>query len=264
METKAGFENLLVEVEGAVAVVTINRPKALNALNPQTLTELGRCAEDLVGGGGVRCLILTGAGERAFVAGADIAAMEKMSPVEGRAMALHGQAVMRQLELLPIPVIAAVNGFALGGGMELAMACDLILASKTARFGQPEINLGIIPGFGGTQRLARRIGVGAARWLVYSGDMISADEAQRLGLVHRVLEPADLLPEARRLAEQLASKAPLALQQAKAAINAGIEADLDTGCRYEAESFAVTFATADRAEGMRAFLEKRVAAFQGK
>ncbi len=258
------FENILVEADGAVVVVTVNRPKALNALNPETLSELGRCAADLSRDGRTRCLILTGAGERAFVAGADIAAMEKMAPAEGRAMALHGQAVMRQIELLPIPVIAAVNGFALGGGLELAMACDLILASSRAKFGQPEINLGIIPGFGGTQRLARRIGIGAARWLVYSGDMITADEAMRLGLINRVVEPTELMNEARQLAAGLAAKAPLALKQAKAAINAGIEADLDTGCRYEAESFAVTFATADRREGMRAFLDKRPAAFKGE
>lgn len=258
------FENILLEVDAAVAVVTVNRPKALNALNPATLTELGRCMSELAAAGTTRCAIVTGSGERAFVAGADIAAMEKMSAAQGRAMALHGQAVMRQLELLPFPVIAAVNGFALGGGMELAMACDLIIAAASAKFGQPEINLGIIPGFGGTQRLARRVGTGTARWLVYSGEMISAEEARRLGLVERVVEPADLLGEARKLATQLAAKAPLALKQAKAAINAGIEADLDTGCRYEAESFAVTFATADRAEGMRAFLEKRAASFQGE
>jgi len=258
------FENLLVESDGAVAIVTVNRPKALNALNPQTLTEIGRCADELAREGRVRCMILTGAGERAFVAGADIAAMEKMSPAEGRAMALHGQAVLRQLELLPIPVIAAVNGFALGGGLELAMACDVILASSTAKLGQPEINLGIIPGFGGTQRLARRVGAAAARWLIYSGDMIGADEALRLGLIHRVVEPAELMKEARACAAHLATKPPLALKQAKAAINAGIEADLDTGCRYEAESFAVTFATTDRGEGMRAFLEKRPATFKGQ
>lgn len=258
------FDNILVESDGAVAVITVNRPKALNALNPQTLSELGRCAQELVDAGSTRCLILTGAGDRAFVAGADIAAMEKMSAAEGRSMALHGQAVMRRLELLPIPVIAAVNGFALGGGLELAMACDVILASSTAKFGQPEINLGIIPGFGGTQRLARRIGVGAARLLVYSGDMIAADEALRLGLVNRVVDPAELMNEARKLATSLAGKAPLALKQAKAAINAGVEADLDTGCRYEAESFAVTFATQDRSEGMRAFLEKRPATFKGE
>jgi len=259
-----GFENVILEADGGVAVITINRPKALNALNPATLSELGHCVADLAAAGDTRCAIVTGSGEKAFVAGADIAAMEKMSAAEGRAMALHGQAVMRQLEMLPFPVLAAVNGFALGGGMELAMACDIILAASSARFGQPEINLGIIPGFGGTQRLARRIGVGAARLLVYSGDMVSAEEARRLGLVDRVVEPADLMPEAHKLAAQLAAKAPLALKQAKAAINSGIEADLDTGCRYEAESFAVTFATADRREGMRAFLEKRSATFQGE
>jgi enoyl-CoA hydratase len=258
------YENLLVERDGAVVTVTVNRPKALNALNPATLWELQRCCDELRQDRTARCVLITGAGERAFVAGADIAAMEQMSAIDGRSFALFGQGVMRQLELLPIPVVAAVNGFALGGGLELALACDLILASSTAKFGQPEINLGIIPGFGGTQRLARRIGIAAARLLIYTGDMMDAEEARRLGLVARVLPPADLLSEAKRLAATLAAKAPVALQQAKTAINTGSEIDLDDGCRFEAETFAVTFGTADRAEGMRAFLEKRPPVFKGR
>jgi enoyl-CoA hydratase len=257
------YENLLLDREGAVVTVTVNRPQALNALNPATLWELQRCCEELRQDKTARCVVFTGAGERAFVAGADIAAMQQMSAIDGRRFALFGQGVMRQLELLPIPVVAAVNGFALGGGLELALACDIILAASTAKFGQPEINLGIIPGFGGTQRLARRIGVEAARRLIYTGEMIDAEEAWRLGLVSRVVLAAEVLPEAKRLAASLAAKAPVALQQAKAAINTGSDIDLDDGCRYEAEAFAVAFGTSDRAEGMRAFLEKRSPAFKG-
>jgi enoyl-CoA hydratase len=257
------FENLLVEHDGAVVTITVNRPKALNALNPATLLELQRCTDDLRQDRTARCVVLTGAGDRAFVAGADIGAMEQMSALDGRRFALLGQGVMRQLELLPIPVIAAVNGFALGGGLELALACDVILAAATAKFGQPEISLGIIPGFGGTQRLPRRIGVEAARLLIYTGELIGADEALRLGLVARVVPPTELLPAARHLAATLAAKAPVALQQAKSAINTGSDIDLDDACRYEAEAFAVTFGTGDRAEGMRAFLEKRPPAFKG-
>jgi enoyl-CoA hydratase len=257
------YDNLLIAHDGAVITVTINRPNALNALNPATLWELQRCCEALRQDKTARCVVITGAGERAFVAGADIAAMEQMSAVDGRSFALFGQGVMRQLELLPIPVVAAVNGFALGGGLELALACDIILAASTAKFGQPEINLGIIPGFGGTQRLARRIGMEAARRLIYTGELIGADEALRLGLVSRVLPPAEVLPEAGKLAATLAAKAPVALQQAKAAINTGSDIDLDDACRYEAEAFAVAFGTNDRAEGMRAFLDKRAPAFKG-
>ncbi len=278
------YENILCDCEGAVATVTINRPKALNALNPATIDELLDCCAVLrtrpaseggtvPGGeglarpalrlGDVRCLVVTGAGDRAFVAGADIAAMAAMSPLEGRAFAHRGQSLMRALEELPIPVVAAVNGFALGGGMELALACDIVLAAESAKFGQPEINLGIVPGFGGTQRLTRRVGLSAARWLIYTGEMIDAQEARRLGLVHRVVPGAALLAEAKAIAAALASKAPVALQQAKAAINVGTDIDLDDGCRYEAEAFAVAFGTADRIEGMRAFLEKRPGVFKG-
>jgi len=257
------YEHILVERDGAVTTVTVNRPQALNALNPATLTELRRCCGHVQEDRSIRCMVITGSGDRAFVAGADIATMVEMSALDSRAFALHGQGLMRQIEQLPIPVIAAVNGFALGGGLELALACDLILAAPSAKFGQPEINLGIIPGFGGTQRLARRIGLSAARLLIYTGDMIDAEEALRLGLVNRVVPSGALLAEAQKLARVLAGKAPVALQQAKAAINVGTEIDLDNGCRYEAEAFAVTFGSADRREGMRAFLDKRPAAFKG-
>ncbi|MFN8625686.1 MAG: enoyl-CoA hydratase-related protein [Candidatus Binatia bacterium] len=258
------YRNLLVEQDGAVSTVTVNRSQALNALDPATLDELMHCCEGLRLNADVRCVILTGAGTKAFVAGADIAAMVAMSALEGRAFARHGQQIMQALEELPIPVIAAVNGFALGGGMELALACDLIVASQTAKFGQPEINLGIIPGFGGTQRLARRIGVAAARLLIYSGDMVDADEALRLGVVNRVVAAADLMSEVHRLAAVLAAKAPVAIRQAKAAINLGPDVALRDGCRYEAEAFAVAFGSADRIEGMRAFLEKRQPAYRGR
>lgn len=257
------FENLLVETDGSIQVVTINRPKALNALNPSVLSELKQVAEGVAGDRAVRCLILTGAGERAFVAGADIAAMQTMTATESRTFARVGQDVMHAFEALPIPVIAAVNGFALGGGLELAMACDLIVAASSAKFGQPEINLGIIPGFGGSQRLPRRVGAGAARRLIYSGDMIGAEEALRLGLVEQVVEAAELMATVKKLAQGLAAKAPVALQQAKAAINVGLDVDVVAGCRYEAEAFALTFATGDRTEGMAAFLEKRAAKFSG-
>jgi len=257
------FDNLLLERDAGVATVTINRPQALNALNPATLQELLACSDELQHDRGVHCVLLTGAGDRAFVAGADIAAMETMSPFEARGFSRLGQRVMRMWEELPVPVIAAVNGFALGGGLELALACDLIVAADSAKFGQPEINLGITPGFGGTQRLARRVGVAAARWLIYSGDMIAAAEAFRLGLVYRVLPSSELMPEVRKMAATLAGKAPIALQQAKAAINVGTEVDLEDGCRYEAEAFALTFGSQDRSEGMRAFLEKRRAVFKG-
>ncbi len=257
------YENILCAREQTVATITVNRPQALNALNPATIAELLHCCEDLRTETGVRCLIVTGAGDRAFIAGADIAVMAAMSPLQGRDFAQRGQRLMQALEQLPFPVIAAVNGFALGGGLELALACDVVLASEAAKFGQPEINLGIIPGFGGTQRLARRIGTAAARWLIYTGEIIDAQEARRLGLVHRVVAPTALRAEANAVAAILAGKAPVALQQAKAAINIAADVDLDSGCRYEAEAFAVAFATADRVEGMRAFLEKRPALFKG-
>jgi enoyl-CoA hydratase len=255
--------NVKFEYADAVAVLTIDRPKALNALNAATLSELGERVGDLRGAG-VRAAVITGAGEKAFVAGADIAAMEAMDPIEARRFARLGQAVFRSIEELPIPVIAAVNGFALGGGLELALACDWILASERARFGQPEINLGIIPGFGGTQRLPRRVGLSRARELIYTGRMVDAQEALRIGLINRIVAADELLAAARETAAELASKAPIAVGQAKAALNAGADLDLENACRYESETFAVCFATTDRSEGMRAFLEKRPAQFKGK
>ncbi len=258
------YENILFEKDGAIAVLTVNRPKSLNALNPATVREIGACVEAVREDSALRCLIITGSGDRAFVAGADISAMVTMSVTEGKTFSALGLGVMRSLETLPIPVIAAVNGFVLGGGTELALACDLIIAADKAKFGQPEINLGIIPGFGGTQRLARRIGLPLARELIYSGDMIDAETALRYGLANKVVPLAELMNEAKTLARKLATKPPIAIQQAKEAINAGIDMDLDNGSRFENEAFALTFATADKVEGMTAFLEKREAKFTGK
>ncbi|MBI2962243.1 MAG: enoyl-CoA hydratase/isomerase family protein [Deltaproteobacteria bacterium] len=258
------YENIRFEVEGAVATLTFDRPKALNALNPDTLREVLRCLRDARRQSVLRAIVLTGAGDKAFVAGADIAAMSTMSVLEAREMARLGQRVTTAIEDLPMPVIAAVNGFALGGGLEMVMACDLVIASERARFGQPEINLGIIPGFGGTQRLARRVGAPRAREMIYGGEMIDAETAYRWGLVNRVVKPGDLLGEARRLAATLAAKPAVALAQAKHAIQRGLDVDLENGLRLEAEAFAVTFSTDDRREGMEAFLGKRPARFTGR
>jgi enoyl-CoA hydratase len=257
-------QNVIFDREGRLALLRINRPASLNALNPDTLHEIGQCVDEVRRDAGVRCLILTGEGRRAFVAGADIAAMVSMTAAEGRSFSRLGHSVLRSLEELPIAVIAAVNGFALGGGLEMALACDLVVAADTARFGQPEINLGVIPGFGGTQRLARRIGLARAREMIYGGEMIDAETALRYGLVNRVVPADEVVAEAKKLGEALASKAPIAIQRAKAAINAGIDMDLDNGCRYETEAFALTFTTEDKAEGMAAFLEKREAKFKGR
>jgi len=258
------YENLIFERDGAVAILKVNRPKSLNALNPATVAEIGACLEEVQADSSIRCLIITGEGDRAFVAGADISVMVTMTATEGHAFSAHGLGVMRKLEELPIPVIAAVNGFALGGGTELALACDLIIAADKAKFGQPEINLGVIPGFGGTQRLARRIGLPLARELIYSGDMIDAATALRYGLANKVVPLAELMNEAKALAQKLATKPPVAIRQAKAALNVGIDMDLPNGCRFETEAFAVTFSTEDKEEGMKAFLEKRPAQFKGR
>ncbi len=258
------YENIIFEQDGPVGILTVNRPKSLNALNPATVREIGECVEAVRQDSSIRCLIITGSGDRAFVAGADISAMVTMGVIEGKAFSAHGLGVMRSLENLPIPVIAAVNGFALGGGTELALACDLIIAADKAKFGQPEINLGIIPGFGGTQRLARRIGLPRARELIYSGDMIDAETAYRCGLANKVVPLADLMTEAKALARKLATKPPFAIQQAKEAINAGTDMDLENGCRFENDAFALSFATEDKKEGMTAFLEKRQAKFVGR
>jgi enoyl-CoA hydratase len=240
-----------------IATLTVNRPPALNALNRSVLEQIAFVVREVRHDSSVRVLIVTGAGDRAFVAGADIAAMSKMSTVDGLEFSRLGHRVMGGIEDLPIPVIAAVNGFALGGGVELAMACDLIVASEKARFGQPEINLALIPGFGGTQRLPHRIGHARAREFVMTGDMFDARTALALGLVNQVVAPEELMPVARKLAERLASKSAVALRQAKTELRASFTMEEDAGLRFEQEAFGLTFASEDRVEGTRAFVQKR-------
>jgi enoyl-CoA hydratase len=258
------FQNLLVEGSGPVAVVTINRPQVLNALDDTTLRELTDAFIALQGDAAVRCAILTGAGEKAFVAGADIAAMAGLGAPQARALSELGHRLGAVMEGARMPIIAAVNGFALGGGLEFALACDFAIASTNAKLGLPEVGLGVIPGFGGTQRLARRIGPGRARELVFTGNVIGADEALRLGLVNAVTEPAALLSEARARAEKIASRGPLAVAAAKRALREGADLPLGQALALEAELFGAMFATADQKEGMGAFLEKRPPRFEGR
>jgi enoyl-CoA hydratase len=257
------LENLLWQVEDGLGLVTINRPKVLNALDLRTLEELSEVVAE-VERGAARALLLTGAGERAFVAGADIGAMAAMGAAEARAFAQRAHALLERLERLPVPTLAAVNGFALGGGCELALACDLVYASERARFGLPEVGLGIIPGFGGTQRLPRRIGAMCALELILTGEPCDAARARELGLVLEVLPPERLLPHAREQARKILSRGPLAVAQAKRLVLAGAGLPLPAACELERQGFAATLATADAREGMRAFLEKRAPAFRGE
>jgi len=258
------YENLIFENQDGIGIITINRPQALNALNADTMAELDALVDAIAKDPSVKVVIITGAGDKAFVAGADIAYMQPLSAAEGRAWGKAGQAVFDKIENLPQPVIAAVNGFALGGGNELAMACDIRIASEKAKFGQPEVTLGITPGFGGTQRLPRLVGKGRAKELLYTGDMIDAAEAYRIGLVNKVVAPEELMDAAKALALKIMSRSPVAVAMCKAAVNEGIDADLQTGVAYEAEVFGLCFATGDQKEGMAAFLEKRKPAFTGK
>jgi len=258
----AGENTVRVVSEGAVAELQINRPQSLNALNSDVLQSLIIALDKLARAGTARVLIITGSGEKSFVAGADISSMSELGP---RAIADYvelGQRAMRAIELFAVPVIAAVNGYALGGGLELALACDIIFASKKAKLGQPEVNLGIIPGFGGTQRLMQRCGIGAARRLVFSGELIEAEEGKNLGLVDKLCEPDNLMEEARSYAATIASKAPLAVREAKRVIREAAEGQLLAGLRLEVESFLKLFGSADREEGMTAFLQKREPKFK--
>lgn len=258
------FVNLLIENLGAVRRITINRPDKLNALNAATLDELTRAFEDAGTDGSVRAVILRGAGEKAFVAGADISELATVTPVQARDFARRGQRTMRTVETLGKPVIAQISGYALGGGMELALACHLRIASEKARLGQPEVNLGVLPGFGGTQRLLRVTGRGATLELCLTGVQVDAARAYQLNLVNRVVAPEALESETLALAEQLAASAPEALRGVLDAVILGGEADLVTGLDYEAQAFATSASTEDMREGTRAFLERRKPAFTGR
>lgn len=258
------FDTLLLAREGPVAIVTINRPDVLNALDGRTLDDLQRVFVDLAADADVRAVIVTGAGEKSFVAGADIKELAGQTPTGGREHAQRGQRVFSLIELMRKPVIAAINGYALGGGCELAMACTLRIAADTAKLGQPEINLGIIPGYGGTQRLARLVGKGRALELLLTGAMISADDAARMGLVNRVVPAASLQAEARRLAASLAGHAPIATGYIIDAVNAGLEMPLAEGLAYEATLFGLVASTDDMREGTAAFLGKRTPTFKGR
>ena len=249
--------NILLEKKGLIAVATINRPKALNALNSEVLTDLDELVSTVKADADIRALVITGSGEKAFVAGADIGEMSTLTKEGGEAFGKHGNNVFRAIETLPIPTIAAVNGFALGGGCELSMACDIRICADTAVFGQPETGLGITPGFGGTQRLARLVGPGMAKQMVYTARNIKADEALRIGLVNAVYPLAELYAAAEKLASQIAANAPIAVRAAKKAINEGLDLPMDEAVVVEEKAFGSCFETADQQEGMGAFLEKR-------
>ena len=258
------MEFITYEVEGQIGIITINRPKALNALNSAVLDELDKTL-DAVDQEAIRCLILTGAGEKSFVAGADIGEMSTLTKAEGEAFGKKGNDVFRKLETFPIPVIAAVNGFALGGGCEISMSCDIRICSENAVFGQPEVGLGITPGFGGTQRLARIVGTGKAKAMIYGARNIKAEEAYRIGLVNNVYPAEELMPAAKKLASTIARNAPIAVRNCKRAINEGIQVDMDQAIVIEEKLFGSCFETCDQKEGMNAFLEKRkVDAFLNK
>jgi enoyl-CoA hydratase len=259
------FQNLILEhAEAGIYVLTVNRPQSLNALNAATLDELEMAVARVGGDSTARVLLITGAGDKAFVAGADIAAMQSLNVQQAQAFSETGQRVMRAIEELPVPAIALVNGYALGGGCELALACDWMIAADRAVFGQPEVNLGIPPGFGGTQRLARRVGRALAMELVITGRQLKADEALRIGLVNQLVAADVLLETGLAQARVIAAKAPLAVRACKEAVRRGLDLDLANACALETSLFALTFGSADRREGMTAFLEKRPAHFTGE
>ncbi|MDR3566758.1 MAG: enoyl-CoA hydratase-related protein [Syntrophobacteraceae bacterium] len=257
------YENILFQIQDGVGVLTFNRPNVMNALNPATLEEIGDAVERAAEDQNVRVVVLTGAGDKAFVAGADINEFVKLTPLGARFLAERGQGVLFAIEGLQKPVIACVNGFALGGGCEIAMACDFIYASDRARFGQPEINLGIIPGFGGTQRLSRLIGRAKTKELCMSGEMIDARQAKELGLVAKVFPSEHLFEETMKTARALSLKSEAALASIKKVVNCGADIDLRSGCALEAEAFGVCFGGMDMREGVSAFLEKRKPVFKG-
>ncbi|HKV72821.1 MAG TPA: enoyl-CoA hydratase-related protein [Gemmatimonadales bacterium] len=258
------YQTLLFDVKDGVAVVTINRPDKLNALNDQVMAELADAAERIATDPAIKGAILTGAGPKSFVAGADIGDLAKQGPFDGKARAMRGQGVLRRLETCGKPVIAAVNGFALGGGCELAMACHIRIASENAKFGQPEVKLGIAPGYGGTQRLPRLVGKGVAMQLILTAEMIDAAEAYRIGLVNKVVPANELMPESEKMLRGILSMGPLAVRLSMEAIDHGLEMTLDDGLLLEANHFGLLAATQDTKEGLSAFLEKRPAKFTGK
>jgi len=258
------YQTMLFEIKDRIAFVTLNRPDKLNALNDQVMLELADAAERIATEPDIKGAILTGSGPKSFVAGADIGDLSRQGPFDGKARAQRGQAVLRRLETCGKPVIAAINGFALGGGCELAMACHIRIASENAKFGQPEVKLGIAPGYGGTQRLPRLVGKGVAMQLILTGEMIDAQEAYRIGLVNKVVPAADLLAECEKLMRGILAMGPLAVRLAMEAVDQGLEMTLDEGLLLEANHFGLLAATADMKEGTAAFLEKRAAKFQGR
>ena len=257
------YTKLIIEKQEDICIVKINNPQAMNALNSTVLSELDCAFSQIESDQTIKVVILTGEG-RAFVAGADISQMSTMSAAEGKAFGEQGAAVFRKIEQIKVPVIAAVNGFALGGGCELAMACDIRIASAKAKFGQPEVGLGITPGFSGTQRLPRLVGMGVAKELIYTADIIGADEAYRIGLVNKVAEPEALMDQAIEMAKKIASKAPIAVRYSKEAINRGCQVDIDTAIAIEANLFGLCFASEDQKEGMSSFLNKKAPEFKNK
>jgi len=257
------YENIVYDVKEGIATITFNRPKALNALNGALLAELYLALDTIAANEDIRILVLTGAGDKSFVAGADISELATFDSLKAKSFARSGHDIINKLQLLPITVIAAVNGFALGGGTEIAIACDFIYASTNAKFGQPEINLGVIPGFGGTQRLPRLIGTAMAKELIFTGKMISAEEALQIGLVNKVVSQDKLMEEVMKTASIIATKGKVSLREAKQAVNKGMNVDLATGCGIEIDAFALCYASPDAKEGTAAFLEKRKAEFKG-
>ena len=258
------FKNVLLSVEGEIGILTVNRPKALNALNIETLSDLQMAIQEVRNNAGLKVLIVTGAGDKAFVAGADILEMKNMNSIEGLNFSRLGHATLKMIQDLDRPVIAAVNGFALGGGTEIALACDFIYASENARFGFPEVTLGIFPGFGGTQRLPRLIGKAKTKELIFTGKMISAQEAFQMGMVNRILPQASLMEETKKVALQIAGNGAIGVRLAKMVADAGFNMDLTKACSLESYAFGIAFSTEDQKEGMGAFVEKRKPNFRGK
>ena len=257
------YKNIIFQIEEQIATITFNRPEVLNALNEASLKEFSHAIDKVAGDGDIRVLILTGAGDKSFVAGADITEFLKFNALKAKIFSEMGHGIVNKMQELPIPVIGAVNGFALGGGCEVVIACDFIYASENAMFGLPEINLGIIPGFGGTQRLSRLIGKNRAKEMIFTGKMIPAAEAQAMGLVNKVCAQDQLMDEVLNVAKIIVSKGKVSLRAAKQAINTGMDVDLKTGCRIEIDAFAICLASPDAKEGTQAFLEKRAADFKG-